>query len=199
MRALESLDSIFKTCLGLPVEQEGKFVTWATKKRGAPRCSCFFLKALYQFSKKKEVWEFRLCTERRILSLWRDREKNKISKDEDLVRIQGQLSFNEIADTETASDGMLIKVSALWKSEQYFSSLVVVRMRIKHQDLLKRRAVTVHARVICNLGGIHSGCKCEMKTLCQGRKLKGEYLWKKITSFYTMPIQILGIQSMIRR
>jgi hypothetical protein len=48
-----------------------------------------------------------------VLSLWRDREKNKVSKDEDLVRIQGQLSFNEIADTEAALDGMLIKVSAL--------------------------------------------------------------------------------------
>jgi CO dehydrogenase nickel-insertion accessory protein CooC1 len=52
---------------------------------------------------------------------------------------------------------------------------------------------------ILKLGGIHSGCKCEMKTLCQGRKSKREYLWKKITSFYTVPIQILGIQSMIRK
>jgi hypothetical protein len=38
-------------------------------------------------SQNKEVLEFRLCTEMKMLSLWKDRERSKVSKDEDLIRI----------------------------------------------------------------------------------------------------------------
>jgi hypothetical protein len=70
---------------------------------------------------------------------------------------------------------------------------------MKLQDLLKRRAISVHTVLICKLGGIHTGCrkhqgrwkpsKCviELKPwndpspLCLARKAKGEHLCKKIT------------------